>query len=451
MSATADIMARLGLDKSEFSRGIKGAQDEATGLGELAGKVGPLLAGMFSVGAVTAYAKSIVDLGSQISDISGNLGVSTDSLQGLTNAAMLNGVGMTEVGRALAALKKKQDDLIEGNKEAAASFARLGLDAKAVAGMTVDELFAAVGHQASTATNELAAFSVVADLLGGKIGPKLVQTLKDVGSQGLQSVIDKAKEAGGVLSKDEVKQLDQAGDALDAFWLRVKVAGAGALVSATEGATWQARMLKLMLVDGNSPSVSIRQADLEEKDRADDANAADPNIAEQKAAQQAQLANNTHQMELAAAEKDGKAVAEIWDKYAKKKIEERSKAELKAAEDLDKAQRKYGDDLGKQAADEDANAAKRRKDAGDDIEKLRARTREQIRDVFTRGPRADDLSVGASLGSSLSGADSRRIGLARAATQAEANRSSSEALVRQLAADVAEIRRKLPQQGPTQK
>lgn len=233
--STAEVRAKLSMEGSEFRSGLEdasGAVDKFAG--QQISKVKGALAGAFSVGAIIAFGKSVVDLASQVDESSKIIGISTDSFQALSAAAQQNDSSMEDVRAALIRLRDQQGEVIKGNAGVTEAFGRLGISATDVARLNVDQLFALIGQKSNEATDSTTAFNAVVDILGRDTGAQLQETLKSIGEDGLQTVIDKGKEAGSVIDREMIQKMAALQPALDAASLKLKVFFAEAAVGFVE-------------------------------------------------------------------------------------------------------------------------------------------------------------------------------------------------------------------------
>ncbi len=129
-------------------------------------------------------------------------------------------------------------ELLAGTDKMVAAFGALGIKAKDVEGLGTDQVFALIGQKIVETDDQTAAFNATTDILGAKLAGKLIPTLQQVGTDGLQTVIDKSKEAGEVMSAEVIAKIDMFGDRLEALAKRSKVLAvdvAGTVAAETEG------------------------------------------------------------------------------------------------------------------------------------------------------------------------------------------------------------------------
>lgn len=204
-------------------------------------------AGM-AVGAFVALGKEAIDLAGSLSDTAQNIGINVESLQALQAQHKRNGVSNEELVKSLQKTKAAVIDAAQGNEKAEAAFRTLGLSAKELIALPLDQQYAAIAGAVAEAEDQTAAYAAVSTILGEKVGPKLMGSLRDLGEQGLPGVSKAAAEAGQVMSAETIVALDRAGDAIDDFKKRITVAVGNILVNfrSEEGITLLG--LKLMKV-----------------------------------------------------------------------------------------------------------------------------------------------------------------------------------------------------------
>lgn len=169
------------------------------------------------VGAFVALSKGAMELAGSLADASANIGINVESLQALQAQHKRNGVSNEELAKALEKTKIAVISAAEGDIKAEAALKKLGLASADLIKLPLAEQYAAIAKGAAGAKNSNEAFSAVADLLGAKVGPRLMGSLKELGEVGLPGVTKGAQEAGQVMSTTTIAALDKAGDAIDDF------------------------------------------------------------------------------------------------------------------------------------------------------------------------------------------------------------------------------------------
>ena len=209
------------------------------------------IAGVAALGASLGFAtKKALDFGSEIVDTARNLGITTDALQELRFAAAQAGVATSALDTALAVLNQNASQAASGDKSAAESFRRLGvevLDAnKQIKSTDVlfQEVIVRLGELGSSAER-----IDISKQLFGRGGTELGKLALE-GAAGIDVLRSKAHELGLVIDNETLVAAEKAGDQFSALGdiLATQAAAAilefsgelnglaAALVSAAQGA-----------------------------------------------------------------------------------------------------------------------------------------------------------------------------------------------------------------------
>lgn len=209
-----EIIAAFGVEVDAKALDTLGGRLEGAKKGLAA--FGQAVAAGFAVHKLHSFIEEQIEVGSILDDTSARLGVTTDALQRFQFAAsQAAGVGAEEAANALGFLNKNLGAAIQGNKEAAETFAGLGIDLESVKDGTANaatllpalaEKFSGLGSDAER--------TALAMKLFGKQGAALLPMLKGgrAGAEGLSKQFDAL---GGGLDDGFIRAADDAGDATD--------------------------------------------------------------------------------------------------------------------------------------------------------------------------------------------------------------------------------------------
>ena len=196
-----------------FTRRIKGFS--ATTVKSF-GVMGTAAAGAFGVMVKSQF--SAVDSLAKTAD---KIGATTEALAGMRHAAELTGVQSNTLDMALQRMTRRLSEAGRGTGEAKDAIAELGLNAKTLAGLSVDQQFSRVADAMNKVANQGDRVR-----LGFKIfdseGVALVNTLK-LGSKGLFEAAREADRLGLSISRVDAAKIEAANDAVT----RMKSAFAG--------------------------------------------------------------------------------------------------------------------------------------------------------------------------------------------------------------------------------
>lgn len=188
--------------------------------------LGAVSAGLI-VRELAQLASASIRFGSEINDAAVRLGVGSEKLQEFRFAAIQAGASVGDLESGLARLSRAMAEARAGNQSAVDAFREinriLGRDILAN-GAGVEQVFRDLATVMERVKDPAEQLRITFELIGRN--PKLLQLLKE-GTAGFDDLTRAARESNAVLSDEQVKALDKAGDAWDAFKLRVQVAAAG--------------------------------------------------------------------------------------------------------------------------------------------------------------------------------------------------------------------------------
>lgn len=221
----ASIIAKIIGDAKGFDKAVAATQGKLSGLKKAIGQLGIGL----GVGATASFAKSLVDMGSRLSDVSDKLGVSTDFLQEWNFAAQENGIASGRAEDALQRFVRRLGEAQQGTGELLPSLEQYNI-----------ALFDSEGRMRSAE----AVLRDYADTIANVEDPQerlrlsfkafdsegaALVTVMRGGAAALDEYAKKAHDLGQVLSEDAIANLDKASDRLGVFNTSLRVAGAEVL------------------------------------------------------------------------------------------------------------------------------------------------------------------------------------------------------------------------------
>jgi hypothetical protein len=187
-------------------------------------------AGAAAAGGVAVLIKSSIDMADQTGILAGKLGVTTEALSRLQYAAKLSDVSQQSLESGMKRLSRTLTESAAGTGEAAKAFEALGLSAKDLINLPVDQQLGAIGDALNTVENA-SQKAAIAQQIFGRSGVDLIPILKE-GTAGIRSMGDEAERFGAVISGDMAASAMQFNDNLD----RLKVAASGLGLSLAEQA-----------------------------------------------------------------------------------------------------------------------------------------------------------------------------------------------------------------------
>lgn len=187
---------------------FRSVQSNISGLtGSLKSIAGPIAAA-FSVAAIGAFAKSVIDTADALGDLSQSTGISVKELSALGNAAQLNGSSTEEFNQAIVKFQKSLAEAQGGINAQSDAFKTLGVSIKNADGSFKDTTTVFYNFaDAMAVTEEGTVKTLLAQELLGRGSEKLIPTLNQ-GSEAL-------KNFKATFDDDFVKKAGEFNDNLD--------------------------------------------------------------------------------------------------------------------------------------------------------------------------------------------------------------------------------------------
>ncbi len=194
---------------SQMTRNLNQVRDISTKTAQALGSIGLSL----GVGAMVAYAKSVIDTVGGLGELADQLGVTTDQLQALQYTALAAGASTETLETGVSKLTRQIAEAADGNDVLIRRFRELGVSLLDGNGKLRDTgaVLSDVAKGIAGIDDPARQATAVVELFG-KSGQKLIPLLKEVAEIGLDGVIAKAKEAGAVVGGQVISKFDELSD-----------------------------------------------------------------------------------------------------------------------------------------------------------------------------------------------------------------------------------------------
>ncbi len=217
--ASADVK-KFGNDVEGTSQKVEKSSKKLDESAKTAGMFGKAM-GAAAAAAVVGFAALIrhqIDVADSTLKMSQRIGVSVEGLSALGFAAKRNGADVQILNAGLDGLAASAARAAGGSKLQAAAFNAIGVSVTDSYGRIkpMESLLTDVARKLATYPPG-AAKVALANQLMGESGGKLLLTLDELGKDGFQSLIDKASEAGQLMSTETARQAAELNDNLDAL------------------------------------------------------------------------------------------------------------------------------------------------------------------------------------------------------------------------------------------
>ena len=221
MTTVESLVARLGLDYSEFKEGMVKSGEAVQGVNQKLTALQEGLAG----GAIVEFVKNQLESAAATKHFAENVGASTDAYQALTFAAREHSVTQEEVQRVWTQSRVEIDKLAEGDRTAADTFAKLGLSAEDFKGLNMDQALQKIAAAYAENEDHAGALDALQTILG-RTSRNMTTTMVELGEQGFGTFIAKAKEAHAVVSEQTLTDLERTNKEWESYTNILKVGGA---------------------------------------------------------------------------------------------------------------------------------------------------------------------------------------------------------------------------------
>jgi hypothetical protein len=205
--AIFSLIAKLGLDGTNFESGLKKSQSLAKGVGK---EITGTLAAMFAVDKIVQFGIAAIDAAGQINDLSSRLGVSTDFLQEMKYAAEQSGASLDDVAGAVEKLAIARMKALAGDEATIENFRKMGISMKTIKDLEAGGLFMETGKLFAEGIDPQKLIGPFRELAGkgaGALIPAMVQGIAESAQQ--------ARDLGLVIDTDVIDALDDVADRMD--------------------------------------------------------------------------------------------------------------------------------------------------------------------------------------------------------------------------------------------
>lgn len=216
------LLAELGLNKTGFDAGMDAATAKSKAFSN---SLKSTLAGAFSVAAIAAYTRHVIETVSHIEDLSQKVGVGTETLQELDYAAKQSGSSLDAVANSFRALSKARlEALQDKNSKAGQAFGAMGISSGDLKSENLEQTWKRIAETIRTTDFGAAELAIVDELLGRAAG-ELLPMFK----AGVEQSSEEARNLGLIISDEVVSSIDDAGDAIDRMATKLKATVAPAI------------------------------------------------------------------------------------------------------------------------------------------------------------------------------------------------------------------------------
>jgi len=217
MAAVATLKAMLGLDTKAYKASMKDARKSADSLKRNLAGAGAALGASFSLVGIVAGIKHLTNFATEIVHVSENLGISTNEFQALNAVALKHGVELEMLRDRMGKLAVVQGRVRDGQVAYNDALKTLNIDAAKFANVNPARAFEMLAIGIAGAKDETEALSALSKIYSEENAPRLISALKEIGTEGLDTLVAKSKFA----SDEALKNFESMGTSIAGTWNNV--------------------------------------------------------------------------------------------------------------------------------------------------------------------------------------------------------------------------------------
>jgi hypothetical protein len=207
---------------SDLSKASSMLQTSLTSMQSLATSLAPVL----TIGGLVAFGKGVIDAAGQMTDLAQQTGFAAQTLSGIKSTLEENGSSLDVFARAIFTAQKNLGGIDDEGDKAAQAIGRLGLNVNDLKNATPEQFLKLVGTAMEGIVNPTDRAAIGAAIFGKtwqEIGPIIGEVAAN---------LDKLRASG--MSDEDIKKLDDFGDALTRIGNRAQVVASGPMALLAE-------------------------------------------------------------------------------------------------------------------------------------------------------------------------------------------------------------------------
>jgi hypothetical protein len=211
MATIASLIVDVAANTVKLTQDVDKIQGQLSKVDTFAQNLKTSIAGAFTIGAVTAFAGELLQMGDDIQRMADKTSLSVEQVQRLNFVAGQTGVSMDGM---VSAVQNLQQRLGSGDTGAVGAMKALGINVEEFLALNPYDQFTTISTALGKIEDPTARAAVSAQVFGKnwkEIAPAVIANIKQIA------------DSAPVMGANTVHALDAAGDALDAFKLTVKV------------------------------------------------------------------------------------------------------------------------------------------------------------------------------------------------------------------------------------
>jgi hypothetical protein len=172
------------------------------------------LAQLLAVQRLAAFTKDTIDATAEIGRLADRTGITVETLSALGQVADDNGQSLQDLGNMFKVLSRSVTELESGSPDAVRAFAAIGLTAKDLAGLSLDQRIERIAAAFAKLPDPTKATAASLKIFG-KSGDETINILKQINAVGLEGLRNQAREIGALVTEEQVRQAKEFNKSLN--------------------------------------------------------------------------------------------------------------------------------------------------------------------------------------------------------------------------------------------
>lgn len=206
-------------DRTEVA--MSRAKKNILGVGSAARQATSMIGGLVGAAGFGMLMRQAIETGSALSDMATATNTNVEAFQALLFAAEEAGASQQDLARALRNIQQRAIEAKNGTTSYADAMDRLGIDTETFIGLPTERKLEAIGQALVDSTDKQQAYADIIRFVGEESGPKLIEALQRLGTEGFDEVSTAAALSGAIMKEEVVKRMDDAADAIQKFKRRI--------------------------------------------------------------------------------------------------------------------------------------------------------------------------------------------------------------------------------------
>jgi len=208
----AELRVNSKLDSTGFESGINNMSRSVQGFGSQLKNIAGGFGLAFGGAALIGMARKVTRLGSDLTDMATQAGLTTEEFQVFEFMARKAGVSADKIRSAMGRLNVVMGQAQGGMKRQVDLLQLVGVAQEDISKLKTTQVLERVAQTMATATRGSEEFGAAVEILGTRTGIQLTEVLQELAEKGFAKAGEEAKKAGAIMDDELAQKLDKVED-----------------------------------------------------------------------------------------------------------------------------------------------------------------------------------------------------------------------------------------------